>query len=98
MNKTEAEFAFLLTVRHIKGEIADFTFETDKLKLDAKTSYLPDFKIRHNDGTVEYVDVKGPVIDPKSIVKIKWAKQLHPECVFAIEQKKDGTWKRRVFK
>ena len=50
-------------------------------------SYLPDFKVTKNDGTVEYHEVKG-WMDDRSKVKIKRMAQYHPDVVLIIINEK----------
>lgn len=67
-SKDESRFYLYLKDKKAKGEIRDFglqqkfelipKFEKDGKKYRAMT-YTPDFVIFHNDGTEEYIDVKG---------------------------------------
>jgi len=67
-SKDEANYYLYLKDKKTKGEIRDFglqqkfelipKFEKDGKKYRAMT-YTPDFVIFHNDGSEEYIDVKG---------------------------------------
>ncbi len=67
-SKDEARYYEALKIRKYRGEIENFelqpkfvlreSFEKFGKKYRAFT-YTPDFKVYHNDGSVEYVDVKG---------------------------------------
>lgn len=51
-------------------------------------SYLPDFKITYNDGSNEWVEVKG-YMDAKSRTKIKRFRKYFPEESLRVV---DATW------
>jgi len=64
------------------GEIKDWQFEADtfwfeKIKRGVR-SYLPDFKVFNNDGSIEYHEVKG-WMDDKSATKLKRMAKYYPE-------------------
>lgn len=52
------------------------TFWFNSIKRGVR-SYLPDFKITRNNGSVYYVEVKG-YMDSKSLTKLKRMKKYHP--------------------
>lgn len=67
-SKDESKYYESLKIRKSKGEIQNFELQPkftliEGFKKDGKTyraiTYTPDFTIYHNDGSVEYVDVKG---------------------------------------
>lgn len=67
-SKDEAKYYEALKIRKYRGEIQNFELQPkftliNGFKKDGKTyraiTYTPDFTIYHNDGSVEYVDVKG---------------------------------------
>ena len=67
-SKDEMHYYESLKIRQAKGEIKCFELQPKftlipGFKKDEKTyraiTYTPDFTVYHNDGTVEYVDVKG---------------------------------------
>lgn len=64
----EAKFYEVLKIKKYRGEIQNFELQpkftlVNGFKKNGKTyraiTYTPDFTIYHNDGSVEYVDVKG---------------------------------------
>ena len=67
-SKDEAKYYEALKIRRYRGEIQNFELQpkftlVEGFKKNGKTyraiTYTPDFTIYHNDGSVEYVDVKG---------------------------------------
>jgi len=67
-SKDEAKYYEALKIRKYRGEIENFELQpkftlVDGFKKDNKTyrpiTYTPDFVIYHNNGSEEYVDVKG---------------------------------------
>lgn len=94
MNKTEQEYADLLQIRKLAGEVQEWLFESVTMKLAKDCRYTPDFFVILANGGIEFIDVKGGgPIDPKSLVKIKMAADKFCEFTFAIEKKrakKDG--------
>lgn len=67
-SKDEAKYYEALKIRKYRGEIQNFELQPkftliNGFKKNGKTyraiTYTPDFTIYHNDGSVEYVDVKG---------------------------------------
>jgi len=61
-SKKEAAYAHELSMRMAAGDIKDWERQT-KISLDVNghhiTNYYIDFIVHHNDGTMEYVEVKG---------------------------------------
>lgn len=73
-----------------KKEIEDWGYEIDtfwfeKIKRGVR-SYLPDFKVFHNDGKIEYHEVKG-YMDDKSKTKIKRMAKYYPKVKLIIIDK-----------
>ena len=67
-SRQEMEYYHLLCERLRLGEISDFSCQPkyvliDKFVKDGKnyreTTYTPDFKVEHLDGSIELIDVKG---------------------------------------
>ncbi len=100
-NRTEAAYAETLWARQKCGGIISYEFECYTLKIADNTRYTPDFAVVLPDGTMEFIDVKGGCIDPKSIVKIKCAAERFPQFLFVVEQKlavkAGGGWKRTEY-
>lgn len=61
------------------------TFWFDKIKRGTRC-YLPDFKVKHLDGSIEYVEVKG-YMDKKSATKIKRMRIYHPDIKLRVVTK-----------
>ena len=79
----EANIGAYLQFLRDKKEIADWTHEPkedefwfDKIKRGTR-SYLPDFKVWRNDGSIYYIEVKG-YMDKVSATKLKRMKQYFP--------------------
>lgn len=89
-SRWEANYArylnFLIDQKQIiKWEYEPDTFIFDKIKRGT-ISYLPDFKVFHNDGTIEYHEVKG-YNSPKSITKLKRMAKYYPEVKIVLIDK-----------
>lgn len=102
MNKTETEYADMLQLRKLAGEIIRFDFEAITLKIAKDCRYTPDFAIWLSNGQMEFVDCKGAgPMDDKSRVKAKVAAEAFPQFNFVIEQKQTrangGGWNRESF-
>lgn len=73
------------------GEIADWEHEPDTFWFEGIkrgcVSYLPDFKVTNNDGSIEYHEVKG-YMDAKSKTKIKRMAKYHPDVKLVVIDKK----------
>lgn len=91
MNGSEREYAGMLEVRRLAGEIVEIHFEVFTFKLAPDTRYTPDFVVMLADGTLEAHEVKGYMEDD-AWVKLKVAAQLIPlQFVLAKKRaKKDG--------
>ena len=59
MNKGEAAYAQHLEERKRAGEIVEYLFEPEKLRLADLAYYSPDFFVMLPDGGVEFHEVKG---------------------------------------
>ena len=110
MNRTEAEYAGLLEVRKLAGEIIDWKFEAVRFILahgnpqtgSKSLTYTPDFMVTLENAEVEFIDVKGGgPIDRKSLNNAKIAAEMFWQFGFAIEQKRNkkhgGGWHREEF-
>jgi hypothetical protein len=74
---------YLLTQKQIQGwehEPGEFWFE--KIRRGVR-SYKPDFKIRFNDGKIEYHEVKG-WMDSRSKTALKRMRIYHPEITMRV--------------
>lgn len=86
-SKWERQYAKYLQWSKRRGDIKDWDFECETfwfLEIKRGTrSYLPDFMVTLNDGTIEYHEVKG-YMDPKSKTKIKRMAKYYPEITLKI--------------
>ena len=81
-SKWEANYAlyldFLVRHKQIKQwEYEKDTFIFEHIKFGTR-SYKPDFKVKNNDGTTEYHEIKG-WLDPKSITKLTRMNKYYPQ-------------------
>ena len=90
MNSLERRYADYLRTLQLAGEIHSFAFERHNLKLADRTYYKPDFEVMLPDGSIEFHEVKGFMMDDAN-VKIKVAAQQFPQYVFRLVQ-----WDRRT--
>ena len=90
MNRTEAEYAQRLELRHHAGEVEWYAFEGITLKLAHDTRFTADFAVMLADGTVELHEVKG-FMRGDAAVKLKLAAELFPFPVFVCRKTK-GAW------
>lgn len=87
MGKLEEEYAKLLELRKMAGEILGYRFEAIKLKLAPNTFYTPDFVVTFED-RIELHETKG-FWEEDARCKIKVAAALFPEFLFVgVEYKK----------
>lgn len=77
MNKTEAAYAQHLELQRRLGEIYTWWFQAVRLCLADGTFYTPDFRVWHNDGTVEHIEVKG-FLREAARVRFNVACEMHP--------------------
>ncbi len=81
-SRWEANYARALEYSVLHGAIRSWEHEPDtfwflKIKRGVR-SYLPDFKITRNDGTIQYHEVKGQM-DQKSLTKLKRMALYYPQ-------------------
>lgn len=99
MNSVERKYAALLAVRELAGEVIWWSFEGIRFVIAPKLQYTPDFNVMLKDGTMEMIDVKGGMVDPRSTVKLRAAAAKFPMFTFAQEQlqtKKNGGGFKRI--
>lgn len=95
MNKTEEQWAWMLTAEKNKGKITWFDFEpitfrlTSKVPGQTRVSYTPDFLVGLADGTVRVDEVKGPFIREDSVLKFKMAADRFPLFSWRMVQLQD---------
>jgi len=91
-SKDEAKYYEALKIRKYRGEIENFELQpkftlVEGFKKDNKTyrpiTYTPDFVIYHNDGSEEYVDVKG-MTTQQGELRIKLFNYFHRDFKLSI--------------
>ena len=99
MNKTEAEYAELLELLKVSGEVLWYRFEGIKLRLADNTFYTPDFMVLMRNNEIECHEIKGFWQDDAR-VKIKVAADLYPFRFYGIKKKSKksgGGWEVERF-
>jgi hypothetical protein len=95
MNKVEREYAGMLQVRKMAGELAHWSFEPIKIRLADRTFYTPDFLVVLAAGDLELHEVKGGLVMDDARVKFKVCAEHFPaRLVWAQKVKKE--WKVEV--
>lgn len=87
LNRTEAAYAQYLEGEKQAGRIADFWFESLKLKVaDGACWYLPDFMILRPNGELELHEVKGSprIFADDAKVKCKSVATQYPFALFVV--------------
>lgn len=101
MNKLEAEYHEHLHAMKESGEIVKFGYESIRIKLADKTTYLPDFAVLLPTGEYQFHEIKGGIWIGDARVKIKVAAEQYPEFSFVavtkIKKKDGGGWKYEEF-
>ncbi len=86
-SKWEANYAYYLEFLKNNGEIIKWEHEPETFWFEGVKrgvmSYLPDFRIRKKDSSLEYHEVKG-WLDPRSKTKIKRMKKYHPHITIIL--------------
>lgn len=86
-SKWEANWALYLNFKIREGLIKSWKYEAKRFWFNAikrgTTTYLPDFEITNNDGTIEYQEVKG-WIDARSKTQLSRMKKYHPEIPLSL--------------
>lgn len=100
MTKTERHYSERLELMKAAGEILDWSYEPEALRLAKATTYTPDFRVIGADGVIEFHEVKSSagyqaMNQAASRVKIKVAAELHwmYRFVVAIAGKRGAAWK-----
>jgi hypothetical protein len=94
-NKTEREFSFILEAQKRRGEIFRYDYEGITLRwFDMK--YTPDFVVFIGSAvhSIKFIEVKGPHIWDRDIVRFKGARAYWPEFQFELWRKRQGKWDR----
>ena len=86
----EANYARYLNWLVAHGKIKNWEYEPDVFYFEnikrGTRSYLPDFKVENNDGTIEYHEVKG-WMDATSKTKLKRMKKYYPDVKIVLVNK-----------
>ena len=86
----EANYARYLNLLVAHGQIKSWEYEPDVFYFEnikrGTRSYLPDFKVENNDGTIEYHEVKG-WMDAVSKTKLKRMKKYYPDVKIVLVDK-----------
>lgn len=86
----EANYARYLNWLVAHGQIKSWEYEPDVFYFEGikrgTRSYLPDFKVENNDGSIEYHEVKG-WMDKQSQTKLKRMKKYHPSVKVVLVDK-----------
>lgn len=86
-SRWEANYARYLEALKQAGEIQNWEHEPETFWFEAikrgTRSYLPDFRVTHNDGSTDYHEVKG-WMDDRSKTKIKRMAKYHPTVKLVI--------------
>jgi hypothetical protein len=76
-SKAESSYALVLEARRLAGEITGWSYETVTLVIGddgkRKAHYTPDFVVLHNDGRIQFVEVKGAYAREASRVRYRVA-------------------------
>jgi hypothetical protein len=97
-SRFEARYYKELKIRKAAGEIKDFSLQpkfmlqpqfTHEGKAIAPITYVGDFLITHNDGSIEVVDTKGKETDVFKIKK-KMFHYYHPHLKLSVVRANDG--------
>ena len=101
-SKWEANYALHLDFLVKHGEIKGWEFEPDRFVFESiqfgTRSYIPDFKVRNNDETIEYHEVKG-YMTKTSKTKLKRMAKYFPNIkLVLIDEDYYKTLKKKVSK
>lgn len=94
MNKLEAAYSEHLERRRAAGEIAEWRYESTKLRLADGAWYTPDFRVLLPNGEVEFHETKGFMREAARI-RLRVAAELHP-FRFVLVRRADGAWTEEV--
>jgi hypothetical protein len=71
MNGLEQKYSVYLEERKAAGEIADWMFDSVKLRLGPKCYITVDFAVILPDGVIEFHETKG-FMEGDALIKLKW--------------------------
>lgn len=101
-SKWESQYAQELEFRKLAKDIKDWEYEPADARVlltewqwvgkrKSRASYMPDFRITHNDGSIEMVEVKG-YLWKKDKIKYQWAVSLTPQYTWRMVTLKKKRW------
>lgn len=101
MNKTETAYSLILEAMKRRGDIQEWRFEGLSLAWGADPAtgkpmhYKPDFVVFLDSWQrVRLIEVKGPHIFDRDLVRFKGCRAAWPMFAFEMHQKKGGEWQR----
>lgn len=93
-SKLEEEYYSLLSKQKAAGEILDFAFKPEKLRLAHGVGdgvwYTPDFRVVHLDRSISFDETKG-FMQEAARVRLVVAADQHPYA-FRLVRKESGVW------
>lgn len=84
----EGDYALHLEGQRRRGEILQWDYEPESLKLADGSRYTPDFRVVLPDRTIEFHETKG-FMREAALVRLKVAARLHP-YVFKLVTRRQG--------
>lgn len=90
--RPEREMAMILMRKLAQGEFHSFGFESMTIEVGSGLRYTPDFTIWNNDGTLRFIEVKGPYIRRTGLQVYQAGKKAYPKAVFELWQLDGGNW------
>ena len=92
----EKDFADRLELQRRAGEIKQWDYEPERLRIAKTAFYKPDFRVIRNDGTIVFYEVKGH-FRPAAIIRMKVVVERHP-YIFYLVKKTKTDWDIQEFK
>ncbi len=95
-NKTEAEYGRILEALKTRGEIRDYKYEGLTLHWGGGMRYTPDWVTRGYHGQITLIEIKGPHVWSRDLVRFKGCRaEWEPFGFhFQMQQKTKGEWRR----
>lgn len=95
MTKPEIQMGMILLANKNAGTIKDFEFEGIKLKIGDDTCwYCCDYAVYENNGTITFIETKGPFLREDSLIKFKCAKHKFKQFKFELHQLTKEGWQQ----
>src|SRR5215471_14170468 len=95
MTRPEREFAVILEAQKRRGEIERYRYEGVRLRWGGDMWYKPDFFVTYEDegNCFKCIEVKGPWISERDLVRFKGCKAEWTEFEFEMWQRSnEGRW------